>query len=144
MHRTHFGTRLPVTFAIWLVYACTCYAAKTSSANLTSTVTNPSTSVTPTTLASSILTSFPPASTQSSNVSVSNPASLVNLFIGTTNGGHVFPGKCAATESSMHILIRSLHLGATLPHGMAKVGMDTDSPGNVSCSSLTQDCLVIH
>lgn len=36
----------------------------------------------------------------------------VNLFIGTTNGGHVFPG-------------------ATLPHGLAKVGMDTDSPGNV-------------
>ena len=36
----------------------------------------------------------------------------VNLFIGTTKGGHVFPG-------------------ATLPHGMAKVGMDTDSPGNV-------------
>ncbi|KAF7966871.1 hypothetical protein HWV62_36683 [Athelia sp. TMB] len=35
----------------------------------------------------------------------------VNLFIGTTNGGHVFPG-------------------ATLPHGLAKVGMDTDSPGN--------------
>lgn len=22
-----------------------------------------------------------------------NPASLVNLFIGTTNGGHVFPGE---------------------------------------------------
>lgn len=42
---------------------------------------------------------------------ISDPASLVNMFIGTTNGGHVFPG-------------------ATLPHGMAKVGMDTDSPGN--------------
>ena len=38
---------------------------------------------------------------------------LVNVFIGTTNGGHVFPG-------------------ATLPHGMVKAGMDTDSPGNVS------------
>ena len=37
---------------------------------------------------------------------------LVNVFIGTTNGGHVFPG-------------------ATLPHGMVKAGMDTDSPGNV-------------
>lgn len=37
---------------------------------------------------------------------------LVNVFIGTTNGGHVFPG-------------------ATLPHGMIKAGMDTDSPGNV-------------
>ncbi|TFK55634.1 glycoside hydrolase family 92 protein [Heliocybe sulcata] len=40
-----------------------------------------------------------------------DPASLVNLFIGTANGGHVFPG-------------------ANLPHGMVKVGMDTDSPGN--------------
>ncbi|KAJ3490419.1 hypothetical protein NLI96_g1434 [Meripilus lineatus] len=40
-----------------------------------------------------------------------NPAALVNLFIGTTRGGHTFPG-------------------ATLPHGMVKVGMDTDSPGN--------------
>jgi hypothetical protein len=37
---------------------------------------------------------------------------MVNVFIGTTEGGHVFPG-------------------ATLPHGMVKVGMDTDSPGNV-------------
>ncbi|KAF5328370.1 hypothetical protein D9619_013241 [Psilocybe cf. subviscida] len=42
---------------------------------------------------------------------ISDPASLVNAFIGTTNGGHVFPG-------------------ATLPHGMIKAGMDTDSPGN--------------
>ncbi|TCD69013.1 hypothetical protein EIP91_009076 [Steccherinum ochraceum] len=41
----------------------------------------------------------------------SDPASLVNLFIGVVNGGHVFPG-------------------ATLPHGMAKPGMDTNSPGN--------------
>ncbi|KZT08230.1 glycoside hydrolase family 92 protein [Laetiporus sulphureus 93-53] len=40
-----------------------------------------------------------------------DPAGLVNMFIGTTDGGHVFPG-------------------ATLPHGMVKVGMDTDSPGN--------------
>ncbi|KAI0260072.1 glycosyl hydrolase family 92-domain-containing protein [Gloeopeniophorella convolvens] len=40
-----------------------------------------------------------------------DPASFVNLFIGTTDGGHVFPG-------------------ATVPHGMVKVGMDTDSPGN--------------
>ncbi|KAI0030576.1 glycoside hydrolase family 92 protein [Vararia minispora EC-137] len=39
-----------------------------------------------------------------------DPSSFVNLFIGVTNGGHVFPG-------------------ATLPHGMAKAGMDTDSPG---------------
>ncbi|KAF8965760.1 glycoside hydrolase family 92 protein [Flammula alnicola] len=42
---------------------------------------------------------------------ITDPASLVNAFIGTTNGGHVFPG-------------------ATLPHGMIKAGMDTDSPGN--------------
>ncbi|PPR02812.1 hypothetical protein CVT26_009598 [Gymnopilus dilepis] len=42
---------------------------------------------------------------------ISDPASLVVPFIGTTNGGHVFPG-------------------ATLPHGMIKTGMDTDSPGN--------------
>jgi predicted alpha-1,2-mannosidase len=42
---------------------------------------------------------------------ITDPASLVLPFIGTTDGGHVFPG-------------------ATLPHGMAKVGMDTDSPGN--------------
>ncbi|KAH9934467.1 glycoside hydrolase family 92 protein [Epithele typhae] len=42
---------------------------------------------------------------------VADAASRVNLFVGTTNGGHVFPG-------------------ATIPHGMVKVGMDTDSPGN--------------
>ncbi|EIM87038.1 glycoside hydrolase family 92 protein [Stereum hirsutum FP-91666 SS1] len=45
------------------------------------------------------------------NSSDGDPASFVNLFIGTTNGGHVFPG-------------------VTLPHGMIKVGMDTNSPGN--------------
>ncbi|KAH9903165.1 glycoside hydrolase family 92 protein [Cubamyces lactineus] len=44
-------------------------------------------------------------------VFIKDAASRVNLFVGTTNGGHVFPG-------------------ATLPHGMVKVGMDTDSPGN--------------
>ncbi|KAF9259619.1 glycoside hydrolase family 92 protein [Marasmius fiardii PR-910] len=42
---------------------------------------------------------------------IEDPASFVLPFIGTTNGGHVFPG-------------------ATLPNGMIKVGMDTDSPGN--------------
>ncbi|KAF9531262.1 glycoside hydrolase family 92 protein [Crepidotus variabilis] len=42
---------------------------------------------------------------------ISDPASLVVPFIGTINGGHVFPG-------------------ATVPHGMIKAGMDTDSPGN--------------
>ncbi|KAK0440865.1 glycosyl hydrolase family 92-domain-containing protein [Desarmillaria tabescens] len=40
-----------------------------------------------------------------------DPLQYVNLFIGTINGGHTFPG-------------------ATIPHGMVKVGMDTDSPGN--------------
>ncbi|GLB36560.1 putative glycoside hydrolase family 92 protein [Lyophyllum shimeji] len=49
--------------------------------------------------------SAPPIST------IADPASFVLPFIGTTNGGHVFPG-------------------ATLPHGMIKAGMDTDSPGN--------------
>ncbi|KAL0565603.1 hypothetical protein V5O48_016419, partial [Marasmius crinis-equi] len=44
-------------------------------------------------------------------VFIEDPASRVLPFIGTTNGGHVFPG-------------------ATLPHGMVKAGMDTDSPGN--------------
>ncbi|KAG7090436.1 hypothetical protein E1B28_009555 [Marasmius oreades] len=47
----------------------------------------------------------------SSSKVIEDPASLVLPFIGTTNGGHVFPG-------------------ATLPHGMIKVGMDTDSPEN--------------
>ncbi|KAF5364126.1 hypothetical protein D9756_000963 [Leucocoprinus leucothites] len=42
---------------------------------------------------------------------ITDPASLVIPFIGTINGGHVFPG-------------------ATLPHGMVKAGMDTDAPGN--------------
>ncbi|TFK31528.1 glycoside hydrolase family 92 protein [Crucibulum laeve] len=50
-------------------------------------------------------------SSASSVPRITDPASLVIPFIGTTNGGHVFPG-------------------ATIPHGMVKVGMDTDSPGN--------------
>ena len=29
---------------------------------------------------------------------IEDPASLVNMFIGTTNGGHVFPGKLAPFE----------------------------------------------
>lgn len=40
------------------------------------------------------------------SVNETEPANLVNLFIGTTKGGHTFPG-------------------ATLPHGFVKVGMDT-------------------
>ena len=50
---------------------------------------------------------------------------LVNVFIGTTNGGHVFPG-------------------ATIPHGMVKAGMDTDSPGNVRYTSSLTDCASIE
>ncbi|KAF9448478.1 glycoside hydrolase family 92 protein [Macrolepiota fuliginosa MF-IS2] len=42
---------------------------------------------------------------------ITDPASFVVPFIGTINGGHVFPG-------------------ATLPHGMVKAGLDTDAPGN--------------
>ena len=50
---------------------------------------------------------------------------LVIVFIGTTGSGHGFPG-------------------ATLPHGMVKVGMDTDSPGNVSSGdSLTHSDMLI-
>ncbi|KAG2122899.1 glycosyl hydrolase family 92-domain-containing protein [Suillus bovinus] len=54
------------------------------------------------------------ASSSPANTTIiySDRASYVNVFIGTTNGGHVFP------------------VGATLPHGMVKVGLDTDSPGN--------------
>ncbi|OBZ76244.1 hypothetical protein A0H81_02953 [Grifola frondosa] len=51
------------------------------------------------------------ATSSPSSAPISDPVSHVNLFVGTTNGGHTFPG-------------------ATLPHGMVKVGMDTDSPGN--------------
>ncbi|KAF4581463.1 hypothetical protein EYR40_009749 [Pleurotus pulmonarius] len=58
----------------------------------------------------------------------SDPAALVNLFIGTTAGGHAFPGifhppKCLRFHPD-HCK------GATVPHGMVKAGMDTDSPGN--------------
>ncbi|KAI0708317.1 glycoside hydrolase family 92 protein [Earliella scabrosa] len=45
------------------------------------------------------------------DVPIPDPASRVNLFIGTTGPGHSFPG-------------------VTLPHGMVKVGMDTDSGDN--------------
>lgn len=41
-----------------------------------------------------------------SNINETEPANLANLFIGTTKGGHTFPGP-------------------TLPHGFVKVGMDT-------------------
>ncbi|KAK7690247.1 hypothetical protein QCA50_006902 [Cerrena zonata] len=51
------------------------------------------------------------AAVGSADTTVRDPASLVNLFIGTTKGGHTFPG-------------------VTLPHGMVKVGPDTNSPDN--------------
>ena len=54
-----------------------------------------------------------PPNSNLSEIIETDPSALVNLFIGTTNGGHSFPG-------------------ATIPHGMIKVGLDTDSPGNVS------------
>lgn len=47
------------------------------------------------------------------NTIVGDYTNLVNVFIGTRFGGHVFPG-------------------ATVPHGMVKVGLDTDSNENVS------------
>jgi hypothetical protein len=43
---------------------------------------------------------------------------LVNVFIGTAGNGHVFPG-------------------ATLPHGMVKVGMDTDGRDAVGLFQFT-------
>ncbi|KAL1948229.1 hypothetical protein VTO73DRAFT_12304 [Trametes versicolor] len=62
-------------------------------------------------LASSVTTSAAVGTPSASANFIRDAASHVNLFIGTTNGGHTFPG-------------------ATIPHGMVKVGMDTDSPGN--------------
>lgn len=64
-------------------------------------------------------------------LSASDLLKLVNPFIGTTNGGNVFPGESRASKSSTAIS-QMYYLGATIPHGMAKVGMDTDSPHNVS------------
>lgn len=117
MYLLNCSGRLVELLLLWIAFTHAIHAAKTSSANLISTVTNPSTSVTHTTPSSSILTSLPPAPTQSSNVSASNPVSLVNLFIGTTNGGHVFPGACHnslahATETN---LIHGTHRSYTAP-----------------------------
>ncbi|KXN83542.1 hypothetical protein AN958_01251 [Leucoagaricus sp. SymC.cos] len=58
---------------------------------------------------SSLVSSAQPP--QPTFTAIADPASFVIPFIGTINGGHVFPG-------------------ATLPHGMVKAGMDTDAPGN--------------
>ncbi len=43
------------------------------------------------------ISSFPPI--PQATHSASSPASLVNLFIGTTNGGHVFPGSYGLTQA---------------------------------------------
>ena len=35
---------------------------------------------------------------QTAHAQIEDPASLVNMFIGTTNGGHVFPGESSELE----------------------------------------------
>lgn len=35
---------------------------------------------------------------QTAHAQIEDPASLVNMFIGTTNGGHVFPGESPVLE----------------------------------------------
>lgn len=66
------------------------------------------------------------------DVPITDPASHVNLFIGTTSSGHAFPGMCH-TLGPVRVLPSEIlvGLGVTLPHGMVKVGIDTDSPDNV-------------
>lgn len=66
------------------------------------------------------------------DVPITDPASHVNLFIGTTSSGHAFPGMCH-TLSPVCVLPSEILVGSgvTLPHGMVKVGIDTDSPDNV-------------
>lgn len=56
---------------------------------------------------------------------------FVNLFIGTTNDGHVFSGRSPILERKEKFLLKNIVLGATVPHGMIKAGLDTDSPSNV-------------
>jgi len=68
-------------------------------------------------------------SSQGTFTPIPDPASLVIPFIGTINGGHVFPGMYGHAISGYEGKVR--FPGATLPHGMVKVGMDTDAPGNV-------------
>lgn len=69
-----------------------------------------------------------------STAAISDPLSYVNLFIGTVNGGHTFPGLLPFLHSLD--LLSILSPGATVPHGMVKAGMDTDSPGNVRAFQL--------
>lgn len=61
-----------------------------------------------------------------------DPLDYVNLFIGTVNGGHTFPGHFVSQTAQ--VVAEAESVGATVPHGMVKVGMDTDSPGNVCLS----------
>ncbi|PPQ74974.1 hypothetical protein CVT24_010275, partial [Panaeolus cyanescens] len=81
----------------------------------------------------------PPAQPPISLPQQSDPTTFVNAFIGTTNGGHVFPGTCNGVIEFEGLWLCSYFMldylwlddvGATIPHGMIKVGMDTDSPGN--------------
>lgn len=60
-----------------------------------------------------------------------DPLQFVNLFIGSVNGGHTFPGALCRIFPG----VVNVRTGATIPHGMVKVGMDTDSPGNASSVS---------
>lgn len=46
-------------------------------------------------------------------------------------GGIHFQVRSAEPSSS----VANVRTGATIPHGMVKVGMDTDSPGNASSVS---------
>lgn len=110
----------------FVLYASVADAASSSALSSATRTSSASHSVLPSSTASSLAVS----PTQSSTL-VTHPASLVNLFVGTTNGGHVFPGECSRQLKSPSCVTISGFLGATLPHGMVKVGMDTDSPGNV-------------
>ncbi len=62
-----------------------------------------------------------------------DPASYVNLFIGTTNDGHVFPGQYPYGILNAHI-VYVLRRNHPPWNAVVKVGMDTDSPDNVACS----------
>lgn len=72
---------------------------------------------------------------------IPSPADYVLPFIGTTNGGHVFPGIWRK-DSIFYLL--TYFIGATLPHGMVKAGMDTNSPGNVSIGQQIMCTILIN
>ncbi|KAJ3571669.1 hypothetical protein NP233_g3599 [Leucocoprinus birnbaumii] len=54
---------------------------------------------------------------------ITDPASFVLPFIGTSQGGNVFPGVSSSNPFENHAQAFS---GATLPHGMVKAGLDVD------------------